>query len=186
MKLLSALVFVCLLVGNLPAMARPMPSHWTLRSHHHHHVRHMRHARHHAAHHRHHARRYRGRVYETGTILPHPSGCPSRAFCGCGVALKVFGTPVRALWLAANWLRFPRAMAAPGMVAVFGRHHVAYIESVNGDGTALLYDPNSGRHLTREHRRSIRGAVIVNPHGGGFAMNAGRRRVRLARHIPVQ
>ena len=101
-----------------------------------------------------------------GQVLPHPAGCPRIAFCGCGVAERVFGSPVRALWLAANWLSFPRTQAAPGMVAVFGHHHVAYIEAIHGDGTATVYDPNSGRHLTRVHRRSIAGATIVDPHGG--------------------
>lgn len=50
-------------------------------------------------------------------ILPHPSGCPRRAFCGCGAAVEVFGRPIRSLWLAARWLDFPRAAPAPGMVA---------------------------------------------------------------------
>lgn len=99
-------------------------------------------------------------------IVGHPAGCPRIAFCGCGVADRVFGRPVRDLWLAANWLRFPhKATAAPGMVAVFGRHHVAYIEAVNGDGTAVVYDPNSGGHLTRVHNVSIVRATIVDPHG---------------------
>ena len=67
------------------------------------------------------------------------------------------------LWSAAAWYRFPRAAAAPGMVAIFGRHHVAYIETVYGDGTALLYDPNSGGRATRVHRRSLSGLHIVRP-----------------------
>lgn len=36
------------------------------------------------------------------TILPHPPGCPRRAFCGCGAAVEVFGRPIRSLWLAAR------------------------------------------------------------------------------------
>ena len=102
-------------------------------------------------------------------FLSHPAGCPRTAFCGCGVAEHVFGAPIRALWTAASWLAFPRTQPAPGMVAVFGHHHVAAIEQDYGDGTALLYDPNSGHHLTRLHRRSIRNAVIVNPHGSRYA-----------------
>lgn len=100
------------------------------------------------------------------SIVAHPAGCPARAFCGCGVSVRAFGHPVRDLYLAANWYRFPRAMAAAGNVAIFGRHHVAYIESVNGDGTATLYDPNSGGGATRVHTRSIAGATIVRPSGG--------------------
>ena len=99
-------------------------------------------------------------------IVARPAGCPSRAFCGCGVSVRVFGHPVRDLYLAANWYRFPRTYPAVGNVAIFGRHHVAYIESVNGDGAATLYDPNSGGHATRVHTRSLAGATIVRPSGG--------------------
>jgi hypothetical protein len=100
------------------------------------------------------------------TILPHPAGCPRRAFCGCGVAVHVLGAPVRALWLARNWLRFPRAAPAPGMVAVHpGGHHVLAIERVIGNGYVVAFDPNSGGHLTRRHVRSIAGWPVVNPRG---------------------
>jgi hypothetical protein len=102
-------------------------------------------------------------------FLPHPSGCPWRAFCGCGVSVRVFGHPVRELFLASNWFRFPRALAGAGMVAV-RNHHVMFIESYNGDGNATVYDPNSGGHQTRTHLRSLRGYVVVNPHGSHLAM----------------
>jgi len=109
-------------------------------------------------------------------IVSHPSGCPGRSFCGCGVALRVFGHHVRDLWLARNWFRFPRSAPAAGTVAIFrGGGHVAYIEQVHGDGTATLYDPNSGGHLTRLHRRSLAGAVIVDPHGGYTGHREGYR-----------
>lgn len=101
---------------------------------------------------------------ENGALQPHPRGCPSRAFCGCGV-MKYLGLSDRSLWLAREWLRFPRAVAGAGMVAVFGHHHVAAIITTHGDGTATLYDPNSGHHATRIHRRDIRHAAIVNPRG---------------------
>lgn len=115
-----------------------------------------------------------GARYATaGTILPHPGGCPRTAFCGCAASIEAFGHSVRNLWLAANWLLFPRAAPAPGMAAVFGRHHVAIIREVYGDGTALLYDGNSGHHLTRLHRRSIARATIVNPHGRRYAARRG-------------
>jgi hypothetical protein len=51
----------------------------------------------------------RGRDAEQ--VVAHPDGCPRVAFCGCGAAVEVFGRPVRALWLTANWLRFPLAIA---------------------------------------------------------------------------
>lgn len=97
-------------------------------------------------------------------ILPHPAGCPRRAFCGCGAAVEVFGKPVRSLWLAANWLRFPRAAPAPGMVAA-RRGHVFVIREVLGDGKVLAYDANSGGHKTRLHVRSLAGFAVVNPNG---------------------
>lgn len=96
-------------------------------------------------------------------LVPHPAGCPSRAFCGCGAAVRVFGAPVRALWLAAAWFRFPRAAPASGMVAV-RNHHVFVLEAHLGGDTWQVYDANSGGHATRIHARSIAGYVIVNPH----------------------
>lgn len=98
-------------------------------------------------------------------LQPHPDGCPSRAFCGCGAALRVFGSPVRSLWLAANWFKFPRAAPGAGMVAV-RRHHVFVLEAHLEGATWLAYDANSGGHATRIHARSIRGYTIVNPHAG--------------------
>lgn len=105
-------------------------------------------------------------VAYSGTIVEHPPGCPSRAFCGCGVALRVFGRHVRSLWLAANWFKFPPAHPAPGMVAV-RKHHVFLIQAVHGDGTVTAYDPNSGGRKTRVHVRSLAGFSVRNPHGYG-------------------
>lgn len=104
-------------------------------------------------------------------ILPHPAGCPRTAFCGCGVSVRVFGHYVRDLGLARNWFRFQRASPAAGNVAIFrGGGHVAYIERVNNDGTATLYDPNSGGHKTRLHVRSLAGAVIVDPRSDRYVV----------------
>lgn len=97
-------------------------------------------------------------------FVEHPAGCPSRAFCGCGVAMKVFGKPIRELWLASNWFKFPHASPAPGMVAV-RNHHVFYIEAVLGKGMVMAYDPNSGGHRTRVHPRSLAGYSVRNPNG---------------------
>lgn len=101
----------------------------------------------------------------TPAIVAHPTGCPSRAFCGCGAAVRIFGAPIRSLWLAANWFKFPRATPAAGMVAV-RRHHVFVLEADLGGGVWRVYDANSGRHLTRIHARSIAGYQIVNPRAG--------------------
>lgn len=100
--------------------------------------------------------------YAERQVLPHPSGCPSRAFCGCGAALDVFGKHVRELWLARNWFKFPRTSPAPGMVAV-RRHHVFVIRDVRGNNTVLAYDANSGRGRTHLHVRSLAGYVVVDP-----------------------
>lgn len=96
--------------------------------------------------------------------LPHPAGCPRTDFCGCGVSIRVFGRPIRSLFLAANWLRFPRAFPGSGMVAA-RRGHVMYIVRYDGNGVALVYDPNSGQHRTRLHLRSLAGYTVVNPRG---------------------
>lgn len=96
-----------------------------------------------------------------------PSGCP-HAYCGCGVSLKVFGRIIPRLNLAANWFSFPSASPGPGMVAV-RNHHVMYIEHMDSNGNAVVYDPNSGGHATRIHTVSLRGYHIVNPHGARMA-----------------
>jgi len=98
-------------------------------------------------------------------VVAHPAGCPRVAFCGCGAAVEVFGKPIRWLWLAANWLKFPHAEPAAGMAAV-RQHHVMIIREYLGGGRALVYDANSGRHLTRVHEVSLRGYSIRNPRGG--------------------
>ncbi len=105
--------------------------------------------------------RSRGEARGVG-IVDHPSGCPRTAFCGCGVAVKVFGKPIRDLWLAANWFKFKTAAPAPGMVAV-RRHHVFVVLEVLGHNKVLAYDPNSGGHKTRIHLRSLAGYRVVDP-----------------------
>jgi hypothetical protein len=97
-----------------------------------------------------------------------PAGCPRR-YCGCGASLHVFGRIIPALNLAANWLRFPRATPAPGMVAA-RRGHVFVLERHIGGSTWWVYDANSGRHRTRVHARSIAGFRIVDPHGSRLAL----------------
>lgn len=96
-------------------------------------------------------------------IVPHPAGCPKRAFCGCGASVEVFGRPVRDLFLARNWFRFARSEAASGMVAV-RRHHVFVLRQHVQGNVWLVYDANSGGRRTRVHHRSIAGHTIVNPH----------------------
>jgi hypothetical protein len=112
------------------------------------------------------ARQITAHISHVGTatqVVSHPEGCPRSQFCGCGVSVRVFGRPVRDLWLVQNWYRFPRARPASGNVAILGSRHVAYILEAYGDGTATLYDPNSGGGLTRVHRVSLRGWAVVDP-----------------------
>lgn len=100
----------------------------------------------------------------TGSVIGgRPAGCPY-AFCGCGASLYLFGRIVPELNLAYNWIRkFPRAEPAPRMAAARSGHVMVLMAHVEGDRW-LVHDANSGGHLTREHVRSIRGYVIVNPH----------------------
>ncbi len=100
----------------------------------------------------------------SASVVSHPSGCPGRAFCGCGASVRIFGKPVRSLYLAANWYKFPRTSPAPGMVAV-RRHHVFVLESHLEGSTWMAYDANSGSGKTRIHARSLAGYTVVNPHG---------------------
>jgi hypothetical protein len=97
-------------------------------------------------------------------VVSHPAGCPRISFCGCGAAVRIFGRPIRDLWLAANWFHFPRTRPAPGMAAV-RRHHVMVLEANLGGGVWRVYDANSGRHRTRVHARSLAGFVVVDPRG---------------------
>ena len=95
-----------------------------------------------------------------------------RLFCGCGASIEVFGHSVRDLWLVSNWYRFPRAAPAAGMAVLWGTRHVAIIRQYFGDGTAMLYDANSGRGLTRVHRIRIAGLSVVDPHPGRVSASA--------------
>jgi len=97
-----------------------------------------------------------------------PAGCP-HAFCGCEASRYVFGEIRPELNLAANWIRkFPRTAPAPGMVAARNHHVMVLIGHVDGSQW-LAHDGNSGGGLTRDHVVSIRGYVIVDPHGARSA-----------------
>jgi hypothetical protein len=119
---------------------------------------------------------------ESSAIVEHPSGCPRYLFCGCGASVHVFGHPVRSLYLVRNWYQFPRTAPAQGMAVLFGSRHVAIIEQYHGDGTATLYDPNSGGGLTRIRRVKIANLVVVDPHGQRTTSAAGA--YRTAQHEP--
>ena len=102
-------------------------------------------------------------------FLPHPPGCPYRAFCGCGAAVEVFGFAIRSLWPASAWFRFPHASPAPGMVGVRSHHVFVLRQHIEGS-VWLIADYNSGGHQSRLHQRDISGYSIRNPHGSNVAM----------------
>lgn len=102
------------------------------------------------------------RIFNDGEVVGHPAGCPWSQSCGCIASVKIFGHPVRELYLAANWFRFSHASPGPGMVAVRA-HHVFVILNDNGDGTVMAYDGNSGHHQTRIHTVSLRGYSVRDP-----------------------
>jgi hypothetical protein len=91
-----------------------------------------------------------------------PAGCPYE-FCGCEASIYLFGRVRRDLNLASNWIKaFDRTAPAAGMVAARNHHVMVLMRHVDGNDW-LVHDGNSGGHLTREHVRSIRGYVIVDP-----------------------
>lgn len=98
-------------------------------------------------------------------FIPHPPGCPRVAFCACGASVEVFGKPIRSLYLAAAWFKFPRSEPSPGKVAVRRGHVFVLREHVQGK-VWLVTDHNSGGRRSRIHHRSIAGFQIVDPHGG--------------------
>jgi hypothetical protein len=102
-------------------------------------------------------------------VSRRPQGCPHR-FCGCEASLYLFGKIRPELNLASNWIRkFPRTSPAPGMAAARSGHVMVLMSHVEGN-IWLVHVGNSGVGLTREHVRSIKGYVIVNPRGA-FAEN---------------
>lgn len=104
------------------------------------------------------------RSYDSGSIVEHPAGCPRSAFCGCGASVRKFGRPIRELFLAVAWFKFPRTVWAAGVAGV-RRHHVFIVEQVVDAGHVLAYDANSGGHATRVHVISTAGYTPVQPRG---------------------
>lgn len=98
----------------------------------------------------------------SGTIVAHPAGCPRRSFCGCGASVHLFGKPIRDLFLARNWFKFPKTSPAPRTAAVRRGHVFVLLEHREGSKW-LVYDANSGGRQTRIHIRSIAGYTIVAP-----------------------
>lgn len=97
--------------------------------------------------------------------LPHPAGCPARAFCACGASVRIFGRSIRELWPVVAWKRFAAAEPASGNVAIEKRRsHLFVLEQHVSGSDWLVSDYNSGGHLSRRHVRDISGLLVVNPH----------------------
>lgn len=62
-----------------------------------------------------------------------PAGCPRTLWCGCHMAVRIFGAPRRDLWYAKNWIGVGAPAGGPGIgvivVSTRGRRggHVAQI-----------------------------------------------------------
>ena len=96
-----------------------------------------------------------------------PAGCPAR-FCGCALAIRLFGRQVPGLNLAANWLRFPAATPAPGMVGARPGHVLQLLAHRQPHPRCAapcwqVWDPNSGGGRIHIHDRTISDYRIVNP-----------------------
>ena len=92
-----------------------------------------------------------------------PAGCPVKAWCGCGLAVKIFGKPRRDLWPARAWLKIGRPVAAPrtGAIAIFKRGsggHVGLITAVLSPNRIMLWSANDGGAV-RERERSTAGIL---------------------------
>lgn len=96
-----------------------------------------------------------------GTVIgSRPAGCPTR-FCGCALAIKIFGAIKPNLNLAVNWRRFPRTAARPGAIAVRSGHVMQLVSQVQGSRW-LVWDPNSGGGKIRIHERVLTGAYTYH------------------------
>jgi hypothetical protein len=110
-------------------------------------------------------------AYDSIVVGSRPPGCP-REFCGCEASRYLFGKIRPKLNLAWNWVRaFPRTAPAPGMAAVRRHHVMVLMQHIEGQDW-LVHDGNSGGGRTREHVVSIRGYVIVDPHGSHVVRQA--------------
>ena len=103
----------------------------------------------------HHARTH----YAARGSLPAPCGTAAHLGgpCGCWASIHFFGHSVRDLWLARNWLQFPRTSAAAGTAAIWpNRHHVAPVVGV--EGNSVIVADSWGTHAVR-----LAGLTFVRP-----------------------
>lgn len=84
--------------------------------------------------------------------------------CGCWAAYTLLGKLDHVwrginLWLADDWLKFPRTAPAPGTAAVWPHRHVAPVVAVNHDGTVTVKDSWA------VHKVRMAGLIFVSPPG---------------------
>jgi hypothetical protein len=105
-----------------------------------------------------------------GTVIGgRPAGCPHN-YCGCGLRMYL-GISDKRFNLAWNWARyFPRTSAHAGAAAVRSGH-VMLLESQVSGTVWMVRDYNSGRGLSRVHKRDVRGYVFVDPNAGQHLAN---------------
>lgn len=107
-----------------------------------------------------------------------PSGCPRALYCGCALAIKIFGRIIPGLNSSGEWpRRFARDVPAPGNVAYNSRRgggHVMQLLSHVQGTVWRVWDPNTRangrRNQTVIKEVDIRGKTIVNPRSARTAM----------------
>lgn len=118
------------------------------------------------AHRTHLRRRYAAHIARHGgSALPGPCRVAASMGgpCGCWAGYILLGRLDHVwkgvnLWLANDWLRFPRAQAAPGTAAVWpGRHVAPVVAGPHPDGTVTVRDSWA------VHRVRMAGLVFVQP-----------------------
>ena len=95
-----------------------------------------------------------------------PADCPSRAWCGCWLAKQIFGENRRDLWIAKNWLKFPRTEPRIGSIAVMTRQgggHVGVVVSFDGNGNPILKSGNHNRRVATAVYSKSRIIAYVSP-----------------------
>jgi hypothetical protein len=94
--------------------------------------------------------------------IPHPAGCPKRAFCACGACVDLTGNPKACPWRARDWLKYPSVAPAPNTVAV-RPGHVFVLKRHIGGKTWMVANYNGKNRRSMYSKRSIAGWKIVRP-----------------------
>jgi hypothetical protein len=89
--------------------------------------------------------------------------------CGCWAEYVLLGRLDHVwrginMWLANDWLRFPRAAPAPGTAAVWPHRHVAPVVAVHNDRTGRAVAITT-RESWGMRRVNLSGLIIVQPPG---------------------